>query len=108
MKANLVNIDSLWENLFVFSLDPVNDIWIGYTDQAKEGHWVWTEKGSANTFTNWASRPPDNFQNQDCAMIWRWIKTLRWDDRHCRDPYHYVCERGRLCLLCQSVAVFMW
>ena len=84
------------ENKFVQSLAPKDDFWIGYTDQQVEGRWVWTEKGSTNTFTNWDHGQPDDHHNQDCAMIWGWYHIPQWDDRQCGDSKRYVCERGKL------------
>lgn len=35
--------------------------WIGYSDAAKEGTWVWADKRGSPSFTNWYKTQPDNF-----------------------------------------------
>merc|ERR1711913_243663 len=49
--------------------------WIGLTDTAEEGEWVWSS-GKATDFTNWAPDQPSNtkqqrnkMQGEDCAMM---------------------------------------
>ncbi|XP_037832825.1 galactose-specific lectin nattectin-like [Kryptolebias marmoratus] len=43
--------------------------WVGGTDAAKEGYWVWTD-GSPFTFTAWGSGEPNNVDgNENCMEI---------------------------------------
>ena len=77
------------------------DRWIGATDAAAEGTWLWTD-GSPVLFngastTNpaivrppWDTGQPDNSGNQDCAQMWQ--GDGEWDDLGCGDARGFVCE----------------
>ncbi len=62
--------------------------WIGFTDAAAEGAWIWSD-GSPVTYTNWSSGEPNNghggecvdTSEEDCAMI-KWNGTA-WNDYPC-------------------------
>ena len=73
--------------------------WIGLSDRAREGEWVWTS-GETATFTNWARMPgqepmPDNYRGIDkngenCAVINtdpnaknNWEVPQKWNDVSC-------------------------
>ncbi|MBN1797723.1 MAG: caspase family protein [Spirochaetales bacterium] len=60
------------------------DLWLGYTDENKEGKWIWIT-GEESSFSYWDEGQPDNFnRSEDYAMIW--IATLT----HWRKlPYHW-------------------
>lgn len=46
------------------------EVWIGYSDAAQEGTWVWTS-GETSSYTNWASGQPDNAGNTEhYAHLW--------------------------------------
>ena len=69
---------------------------IGITDQNEEGHWRWTD-GSQWGFTKWARGQPDNWRNEDCAVLWnsdhsnqQWKKF--WVDIACDTNAAYVCS----------------
>ena len=44
------------------------DLWIGLTDQATEGTWVWSS-GQTVSYTNWASGQP----NSGTSYKWGWM-----------------------------------
>jgi lectin-like protein/PEP-CTERM motif-containing protein len=46
-------------------------LWIGLTDQAQEGHFVWTS-GEPLTYTNWIPGQPDNFGGGE-----NWVHMMR-------------------------------
>ena len=97
LGAHLVNLESMDENEFVASLAPTSDLWIGYTDAAFEGQWRWvSQRGlQKKRYTNWDRGQPDNHRNQDCALIWGWYETAKWDDRECSARKWSVCEKGK-------------
>jgi hypothetical protein len=52
--------------------------WVGYTDELKEGEWLWTD-GSTSTYTNWQAGQPDDARGiQDYAQVWD--SSGKWDD----------------------------
>lgn len=58
------------------------DAWIGLTDQAEEGRWVWTEGHEAYNYSNWFKGEPNDYDgNQDCVIMGAFSK--RWDDQDC-------------------------
>ena len=67
--------------------------WMGISDQATEGTWVWVSGSSA--FRNWcAGQPDNNLGNQDCgAILHSCARPLNWDDERCDMRMPYVCER---------------
>ncbi len=84
--ANLLSVCSLAENNAVWNAAQAAGItgglWIGYTDQASEGNWVWQD-GSTCTFTNWNSGEPSNTSSfpcpdEDAAIIQ--MSNGKWND----------------------------
>jgi hypothetical protein len=90
--AHLVVINNLAENAHVDAL-LVTEIWIGYSDQAVEGTFVWAV--ATSSYTNW--RPDGNpndgsgTEPQDCAEIDEDGSGL-WNDDNCPELDTYVCE----------------
>lgn len=71
--GHLVAINSQAEQDFLnakFLPSPTNRniYWIGMTDQAVEGTWVWSN-GAPATYTNWYPNEPNNSGNEDYAVI---------------------------------------
>jgi hypothetical protein len=101
---DLARIDSASENTLV-AARLSTEAWIGGSDAALEGRWVWSDNaaqfwsgkaaGSAvnGRFSRWAGGQPDDSGNQDCASM-RVAGDSRWDDRTCTTQLDYVCERG--------------
>jgi hypothetical protein len=88
--GDLVAIDSSEENDFVATLIGVS-IWIGASDRALEGAFVWTD-GRALGFTSWAANQPDAFPGQNCVEK-RGEPGAAWYDQTCENLEFYVCER---------------
>jgi hypothetical protein len=68
--------------------------WIGFTDAAQEGTWVWSS-GEAVTYTNWDegeannSKPPDYGENY-AVVNWD-TATGQWNDwDHMRPDYYHI------------------
>lgn len=95
IQADLVSIHSPAENELVRKIRSNTDlsavqnyhswrpsVWIGYSDQAVEGSWVWSDRTLPASFPNWDQGQPDNYKgNQDCAVMWK--DAGKWDDASC-------------------------
>ena len=56
------------ENDFLNSL-TTERFYLGATDNATEGHWVWRSDGSSVQWEHWASAEPDGGSGQNCAVM---------------------------------------
>jgi hypothetical protein len=66
------------------------DFWIGLTDRAEEGTFVWTD-GSPLTFSAWNDGEPNNWgDGEDCVHLGVWAGG-RWNDMACETAMAYVC-----------------
>jgi hypothetical protein len=106
---DLAVVDGSGENQFVLGKESVG-AWIGGTDSAVEGKWVWAPasnspqfwQGKANgsatggLYTNWRSGQPDDLLNQDCAAFQGGSGNGKWTDESCSLLLAFVCE-GDLC-----------
>jgi len=70
-----------------------SDLWIGASDEAREGHWVWVD-GNAVTNPSWDRGQPDNGNGrQDCAVTNYMGRIGKWDDQYCDEGKHFwVCQ----------------
>ncbi|KAJ8306911.1 hypothetical protein KUTeg_014995 [Tegillarca granosa] len=71
--------------------------WIGLNDLITDMSFQWID-GSKVTYTNWATREPNNFHNrrEDCVMMY--IHGGRWNDGICSSTAlvnGYVCKRPK-------------
>ncbi|XP_077477482.1 macrophage mannose receptor 1-like [Stigmatopora argus] len=90
-KADLVVIQDITERIWLeSSIKKAN--WIGLTDWRREGEWKWINGSPLNYYAaNWGRNQPNNYRNQDCAVInWR---RRGWNDEWCSKRQHYICKR---------------
>jgi hypothetical protein len=66
--AHLVTINDAAENAFLVTNFGNGNRWIGLTDQAVEGTFVWSS-GEPVTYTNWGFGQPDNRNNEDYGVL---------------------------------------
>jgi len=94
----LITINDSEENIFArqgLGMDLVDDWWIGVSDRATEGTWVWSFGSSS--FSGWASGEP-NASNRahDCGAIEDGSNGFEdygeWSDHTCSENNPYVCE----------------
>ncbi|MDC3957094.1 hypothetical protein KEG38_24745 [Polyangium jinanense] len=90
----MVTVTSQAEQDFLF--DTVIDKtillprWLGLTDIATEGTFVW-ESGEPLAYTHWGQDQPDDYNaSEDCVEMYH--VTGEWNDDNCTYEYHYVCE----------------
>jgi hypothetical protein len=87
------------ENDFVVALAGY-EAWLGGTDLAEEGTWVWVRDGVSfftvgaeptSVFTPWSADEPNDFEDSDCLRV---LTTGLWADWDCEDgAYGHVCQR---------------
>ena len=64
--------------------------WIGLTDTASEGNFVWGSSGAVPLYTNWNSGEPNDYgAGEDCTEL-RTDGT--WNDMPCTSLFQAVCE----------------
>jgi len=90
---DLVSINDEAENDFVTDAasdyDAGTDWWIGYTDDAVEGTFVW-EDGTSGGYENWEPGQPNDFFGQDCAEL---DTDGTWNDTDCLFTFQaFICE----------------
>jgi|GEM_PF-5338630 len=72
LNGHLATVDSpelqswLWSH---FCDNTHHNYWIGLTDAETEGVWKWVATGEVATYTNWYSGEPNNFEEEDYALI---------------------------------------
>jgi hypothetical protein len=96
---DLAALQGAEENDFVVALTGY-EAWIGGTDQADEGTWLWVRDGEpfftvgaapSAVFTPWSSDEPNDFEDSDCLRV---LTTGLWADWDCDDgAYGHVCQR---------------
>ena len=95
----LASIKSKEVNEFIYKLGKGNCLWLGASDELNEGNWIWRD-GSAVTYTNWASKEPDNwYDGAEHWLVISWpgerYSNGQWGDTrdHKREEIvGYVCE----------------
>jgi hypothetical protein len=87
--GHLIVIDSAEENDAADALAQDREAWIGYTDHADEGTFLWvTDAGEA--YERWNGGEPNNSWGvEDCAHI---RADGSWNDTSCSDDRTFLCE----------------
>ncbi len=68
--------------------------WIGLSDRAEEGLFVWID-GREPTYVNWSGDEPNNASgNEDCGGMWD-KGTGQWNDFNCDDEKPFICQLGQ-------------
>lgn len=89
----LITINNAEENEFVrqyLLANLNNNIWIGASDIASEGNWVWTD-GSQLTYTNWNSGEPNNSNYAEHCAEYYYGNGL-WNDMPEFYQYPFIIE----------------
>lgn len=116
MTAKLATITTAAQNALIGTLigtaaDPASTVFLGGSDAATEGTWLWLDNtqfwlgGAGGTakqmYTNWGTNQPNNGngQYQEDCLVMRGDSADKWFDRPCDaeanappGSYGYVCE----------------
>jgi hypothetical protein len=88
-NTHLAAIDSASENETAAMVLGGNQAWVGGSDTAVEGSWVWVT-GEAVGFDSWRDGQPNNQGNEDCMMMRG--ADGSWEDRLCLGTFGSLCE----------------
>ncbi len=85
--AHLVTIGDAAENQWLVDTFGLSASWIGFTDEAQEGTWVWITDEPV-TYTNWASTEPNNtyYGQPENYGIFNYGGAGKWADMKSGDP----------------------
>ncbi|XP_078526233.1 uncharacterized protein LOC144798967 [Lissotriton helveticus] len=107
-QSQLVTVNSEEEQMFINSRskDSYDKLWIGYSDNQKEGQWVWDD-GSSSHQRFWKWGQPDNYYSENCATTEQTESpTKSWNDDQCMKSYRYICEKDADHVLFSSTGVY--
>ncbi|CAJ1059159.1 CD209 antigen-like protein E [Xyrichtys novacula] len=90
-EADLVVMNNEEEKDFVSGLvSGGENTWIGLTDSAQEGTWMWLD-GTPVTTTYWESGQPNSSGgDQDCGEM---VQRGEWNDETCSTNNIWICEK---------------
>ncbi|XP_067236909.1 galactose-specific lectin nattectin-like [Chanodichthys erythropterus] len=91
--GNLASVHSHGEYTFLQKLvrqgtHGTTPTWIGGSDAAEEGVWLWSD-GTKMNYEIWAPRQPDNYEVEHCLEMN--FENGNWNDRKCHEKRPYVC-----------------
>ncbi|XP_058831453.1 lectin-like [Topomyia yanbarensis] len=73
------------------------EIWIGGSDLAKEGEYIWQPTGKRFEYNFWAKGEPNNSGGvENCAQI-RYVSAAvgwHWNDKNCDLERYFICENA--------------
>ena len=91
----LATVQSAAQNALLLATAADNMVWIGGTDAASEGTWVWSPSNTPLSYSNWATGEPNNFAGgQDC-LTGNYNDAGEWDDQTCHGKVKYVCQQPK-------------
>ncbi|KAK7503121.1 hypothetical protein BaRGS_00005747 [Batillaria attramentaria] len=106
LGGGLLEIHSKAENDFITQLARHNGreyLWLGLTDLAHEGKWVWISNGQAPDYNNFLGTAPNNLQNheggEDCAYL-KVPESGHWGDYYCE--LHTEDARYHIAAACET------
>ena len=68
-------------------------VWIGIDDKSQEGSFKYASDGSSVGYTNWHSGQPNDYNGQDCVLLWA-AKDFEWGDEDCSTMQaSFICEQ---------------
>jgi hypothetical protein len=90
-SGHLVTINDAAEESFLQTTFGTSRLWIGFTDQATEGTWVWIS-GEPVTYTNWSDHEPNDAVFGEDYAIMNWVG-VKWNDvSNNNESYYGIIE----------------
>ena len=104
-NMHLVRVDDAEQNAWIraqaLAVNFTGIIWIGGSDVAQEGNWIWIDgtqfwMGLVNgravngLFSNWDTGQPNSAGVEDCAAMW--MNTDAWHDVACTNINAFLCQ----------------
>uniref|UniRef100_K1R943 Mannose-binding protein C n=1 Tax=Magallana gigas TaxID=29159 RepID=K1R943_MAGGI len=65
------------------------NLWVGASDQDREGMFQWVNNNSL-TFTHWFPGEPNGGRNEDCVQL---CNNGQWNDESCSNNENALCEK---------------
>ncbi|GFH48227.1 galactose-specific lectin nattectin-like [Chaetoceros tenuissimus] len=82
--ANLVSIHCSEQNQRLTQfLNSDERVWLGGSDSATEGNWLFTDGSSVSSYTNWGSGQPNNSYGSENCMELNYPSFGLWNDAPC-------------------------
>jgi len=88
---HLASVHSQLEHDFIDGLSHDQLLWIGLSDLASEGDFVWSD-GSAVDYTNWRRAQPNGGDAHDCGYMGGGAWDGELSDYACSNTYGVVCR----------------
>ena len=87
----LATVQSAAQNALLVTAAAGNHVWIGGTDAASEGAWVWSPSNTPLSYTNWYAGEPNNaLGGEDCVA--GNFYGGKWNDDGCTKKKKYACQ----------------
>ena len=64
--------------------------WIGLTDSAVEGHYIWQHSSKSLSWSNWIKGEPNNHGDNEHCILLDYGKNWQWQDLSCGRSFFYV------------------
>ena len=116
LRGYLAEVNSAAENFFIGKETSATNVWIGASDRAVEGTWIWdgattaypkptgsgSNSGRSAAFHSWANGEPNDWpwhapskpEREDCAVTNWQGKIGMWNDWPCLIAQPYLIEFG--------------
>uniref|UniRef100_A0AAZ3P144 C-type lectin domain-containing protein n=1 Tax=Oncorhynchus tshawytscha TaxID=74940 RepID=A0AAZ3P144_ONCTS len=91
--GDLVIIQSREEQDYIKTFKVMS--WIGLTDEAREGLWMWVDNTQLTTAEYWHPDEPNGGREENCGMIQ--MNYDAWIDTSCSAALPWICEKYAYC-----------
>ena len=89
MGGHLVCMETKSENQFVTKLANNRELWLGGTDEAEEGRWMWVT-GAKIVYSSWYRTEPSNHGGKEHYLHIR--RNGLWNDAPSNAKKGFICE----------------